>query len=332
MSNVSTFKVNSRVIRLKPDVLEDPASFVPTNLRKKIGYTGVVKWDKFIAHLVKPSTQSIIRASLPKTIPTSIVEKFRKYGLTNQAHLKRSIVLYLNQRYKTLSVLDGDVRAFVTKWPKRWHALTDTSVRDNIIEIYTQTMRREPTSFRLVVGYYSQDPDYDPDDKRPAATKKTLEALLRKPSTWTNFHKIFYNASVHDKDGRHYPVRIGQIKPSHITKIKVLPAPVHNPTLWETVTGKHRGWVYHPTLVAVIDVENIPLVKVTETPQKRMDAHFGQWVVALHMHSALSGDGWINQFRTSPTKKKDPFHGDLYLLQMGERVTPDYRQFVQKSF
>jgi hypothetical protein len=186
-----------------------------------------------------------------------------------------------------------------------------------------------PASFRLVIGYYPQEPDFDPEDKRPAATKKTLEALLRKPKTWAEFHKLFYDQAIYDKKGDHYPARLGKIKPLHIKKIKVLSGPVHDPTVWEKITGKHDGWMYHPALVAVIDMQNIPLIKVKETPQKPMDGKFGDWVVAHHNHSALSGDGWINQFQT---QKKDPFHGDLYLLQMGETILPNYRHFIRESF
>ena len=328
-----SFKVNPKVLGLKADVLDDLDSFLPISMRKKIGYTKPFDWNQFLKHISKPSVQSRIKACLPMSIPEPLVKTFRIYGFTNKVVLRKSIVKYLNDRYQTYSVFDADVRNFVTKWPGRWDALTDTSVRDEIRDIYTRQVEREPTSYRLVIGYYPQDPDFDPEDKRPAATKKTLEALLRKPKTWAEFHELFHEQPIYDKKGVHYPVRLGKIKPSHIKKIKVLSGPVHNPTFWEKLTGKHDGWIYHPALVAVVDVQNIPLVKVKKTPQKPMDGKFGDWVVAHHFHSARSGDGWINQFRTSSIKKKDPFHGDLYLLQMGELfVLPNYRHFVRESF
>lgn len=189
-----------------------------------------------------------------------------------------------------------------------------------------------PSSFRLVIGYYPQDSNYDPDDKRPAATKQTLKAFFQKPVCWTRFHKIFGNQPVYDKDGKHYPVRLGKLKPSNISKIKVLSGPVHNPTVWEKIVRMYSGWIYHPALVVVIDLVDVPLIKVREVPQKPLDDQFGNWVVAHHNHSAFSGDGWINQHRTSTKiKKKDPFHGDLYLLQMGKQnMNPNYRHFVQE--
>lgn len=197
----------------------------------------------------------------------------------------------------------------------------------------------QPTSFRLVIGYYRDDPESDPDDKRPAATKKTLEILLRKPSTWTRFHEIFYNQPIRDKSGKTYPVRLGRIKPSHITKLKILSAPTHNPTFWERVTQKYAGWVYHPDLVAVVDVRNIPLIKVKVDAglQKPMDDKFGDWVVALHQHSSYAGTEWYESMIKSPTTrhteiKKKPFHGSIFLLQMGERILPNYRGFSNESF
>lgn len=50
--------------------------------------------------------------------------------------------------------------------------------------------------------------------------------------------------------------------------------PVHTPTFWEKITNKHNGWIYRPSLVDVVDVHNVPLIKVKETPQKSMDSKF----------------------------------------------------------
>ena len=337
MSTTASFKLNSHVLKLKADVLEDPDSWLPTNLRNKLGYKGPFVWDKFITYISKPTVQASIRACIPVSIPASLVKAFRAYGLIDRGHLEKAITTYLTRRYQLLSVFDADVRHFVTKWPRRWQALTDTSVRDGIIEAYTQLAPRAPTSFRFVIGYYRGDPDNDPDDKRPAATKKSLEALLRKPATWTRFHNIFHNQPIYDSDNKHYPFRLGLIKPPHITKIKLLSAPTHNPTFWEKVTQKHAGWIYHPDLVAVVDVKNIPLIKVGAKPQRPMDGSFGDWVVAHHMHSTLSGNEWYDRMIKSPTTrqteiKKKPFHGSIHLLQMGERIMPNYRNFAKESF
>jgi len=156
--------------------------------------------------------------------------------------------------------------------------------------------------------------------------------LSRNVRHWTSPATPFFDQPIYDEEGKHYPVRLDKLKLVNIKKTKVLRGPIHDPSFWEKLTGKHKGWLYHPTLVAVVDVQNVPLVKVRETPQKPMDDKFGDWVVAHHNHSAFSGDGWINRFRTSSVKKKDPFHGDLYLLQMGEHIMPNYRHFMRESF
>lgn len=191
-----------------------------------------------------------------------------------------------------------------------------------------------PTSFRFVIGYYQDDPSEDPDDNRPTATKASLAKLLRQPKTWSNFYDVDSLPVIGDR-GVSYSHRIGRINPSHITKIKILSAPRHNPTFWERLTSKYAGWIHHPNLVAVVDVENVPLVKVTEKPQRPMDDEFYDWMVAGHFHYAISGDGWINRERFIKPKSKNkraPFHGQLYVMQMGEAILPDYRQFMRKSF
>ena len=85
----------------------------------------------------KPSVQKIIKEAIDIEPTKKLIKQYHNiYPETNPEIIQKAIRQYLQQQYRNLSVFDSDVKYFVLKWKLRWQALTDTSVRDGVWEIY----------------------------------------------------------------------------------------------------------------------------------------------------------------------------------------------------
>jgi len=133
-----TFNSKSKYVqRYKADVLADPDSWIPFELRKKLQYNQPFTWTSFLKHLSKPSVQKIIKEAIDIEPTKKLIKQYHNiYPETNPEIIRKAIRQYLQQQYRNLSVFDSDVKYFVLKWKLRWQALTDTSVRDGVWEIY----------------------------------------------------------------------------------------------------------------------------------------------------------------------------------------------------
>ena len=145
-----TFTGKSSVLKgMKEFVMDDPDSTIPVKLRKKIKYTKPFHWNSFIKHLCKPSVQKIIKNAIDVPINKKVVRDYctnYKVDVEVTPQLIRSAIRqYLQDRYRQLSVFDGDVRSFVLKRKDRWEAMTDTYVREAIWDICKKLKKKEHT-------------------------------------------------------------------------------------------------------------------------------------------------------------------------------------------
>ena len=219
---------------------------------------------------------------------------------------------------------------------KRWKPLTKQKGQGSV--------KLNPLSFRMVIGYFRHEQFYEDmgeeDDTRDYATKKSLAAYVKKPEMWNSLDIAV--GDLHTIAKWEYNVNIRKITPKNIKKVKVLSAPVHSPTFWEKLTGKHNGWWYKPDLVLVVDVEKVPVIQVSEKEQKwgrqgfkNVDQQFYDDMLHSANHYFHSAEGWINWNKATvkkgehyaTNKEAGPFKGQLRMLQMGPKVMPDYRKF-----
>jgi len=203
---------------------------------------------------------------------------------------------------------------------------------------------KRPVSFRMVIGYYHNG---QVDDTRPFATKDMVHKFAKSNKMWNYLYTDIADTPVTTYNGHVYRQKLSKITQKYIKRIKVLSAPVHNPNLWERITGKHGGWVNKPDLVMVVDVVNLPVVMVSPKDakywagpnfrgMKSVDDKYWHVLADLIRHVQNSGEGWINhlvQFMKKDgktmRKESEPFQGQFRLVQMGplETTHPDYRKF-----
>jgi hypothetical protein len=208
-----------------------------------------------------------------------------------------------------------------------------------------------PLSFRMVIGYFRDEKRYKPDmswedDKRPYADKTILAKFAKGADMWNKFDLNTSTLPVSDGT-KFYNVRLGTIRPRHVKRVKVLSAPVHDPTFWEKLVGTHAEWMHKPDLVLVVDLENAPTICVSDEEaadwmnhrfqgSKEVDEVFYEHTLTNFNHQASGADDWINWSKPRIVKggyveykETEPFRGNLWLLQMGsvESTQPDYRRF-----
>lgn len=198
----------------------------------------------------------------------------------------------------------------------------------------------------MVIGYFKEEEYANDDDDRPFASKKALEKIIRTQKVWDTFNElvddtVFGRMSARSIDA--YSLRLGKIRSKNVKSVKVMKIK-HNPTGWEKFIKKHNSWWYSPDWVIVVDLKNVPTIPVTKEKaieyMKRLtvvmkdniDQCFFDNILHAFNHQSLSGPGWINNTwncRTKRCKQKEPFKGDLSLLQCGPISTtiPDYRKF-----
>ena len=202
--------------------------------------------------------------------------------------------------------------------------------------------------FRMVIGYFKQEQYAKDNDDRPFASKKALEKMIRTQKVWDSFNidlgvddqPVFGRKHLRSIDA--YPVRLGKIRSKNVKSVKVMKVQ-HNPTVWEKLIKKHNAWWYNPDWVIVVDLKNVPTIPVTKEKaveymklfkvvmRDTIDQRFFDELLHMFNHQSLSGPGWINQwnFRTKRYDQKQPFKGDLSLLQCGliSTTVPDYKKF-----
>ncbi len=204
-----------------------------------------------------------------------------------------------------------------------------------------------PLRFRMVIGYYRNEKKYakkhshftDKSNARPFATKKSLSTFARSATMWENMYIAYEGYPLFD-GYKAYNVRLGHITPKHINKIVVLDGPIHDMNVWEKLFG--ISWYKKPDLVLVVDVTNVPVVRVQEsdakayqphlTGMKPIDAKFYQDLQRTLNHFMMSAEGWINHSGRNTDKgvkwtESEPFKGQLRLVQIGTNLLPNYHQF-----
>lgn len=205
--------------------------------------------------------------------------------------------------------------------------------------------------FRMVIGYFKHENSYDDmldeDDKRPYATQTALKKLVCQQRMWDNFYmdSEFPLFDGSGKDVQAYPLRPGKIRPKNIKKINIIPLE-HKPTGWEKFTKKYSSWWYNPEFVIVVDLVNVPTIRVTEQEandfmnyrvnmKDELNDEFYDNLLEGFNHQSISANGWINHYKQVRKNSRwvdvqeDPFKGDLSLLQCGpiNTTNPDYRKF-----
>jgi hypothetical protein len=251
------------------------------------------------------------------------------------------------------TVLDGNdgrrwIVAATKKKSKRWTPVKlDRPKRAQIPK--NLRLKLDPINMRLIIGYYKFKDKYRklPGDARPYATKASLAKFARANKMWNVLNTDIDAAPVSDYDGYVYHQQLTPIKPSHIARVKVLSAPIHDSTIWEKMSGKHAGWKYKPDLVLVVDLKQVPAMQVPEQEgrswlassfkgMKQLDEKYWENLIHAINHAQNSAEGWINHTLTINRKgmherpESDPFKGQLRLVQMGPIKTtmPDYRAFA----
>lgn len=204
-----------------------------------------------------------------------------------------------------------------------------------------------PLNFRMVIGYFHHKNMYLPSegDTRPFATKPVLAKFTKGQKMWDYLSYSIDLPVSHNGHAYHQSMQL--IKPKNVARVKVLSAPVHDPTFWEKLTGKHNGWWHKPDLVLVVDLVKVPVKRVNEKEardwigtrfqgMKNMDAGYWKGLAHTIRHVQNSSDGWINHQLTFTKnhklvehKESEPFKGQFRLLQMGpiNETMPDYRKF-----
>lgn len=312
-----TFVPGSDVLRYKADVLDDVDAFFPKPLLLKLGYSDAsFQWDAFIAHLQRPAIQHRIVPLLRKPIPGSLLKAY-EYLAPDAATLTRAIRAYLRDEYNRLSVLSSDVRGFVTNWKDRWSALTDTSVRDAVLELYKQMLRAgSKIRLRLIFGYHY------PDHGR-AAPETQLGNIFTSAKFLQNVNKAAqFSPLVRYRDSKPYDVNL-HLAPTQVKRVKVMSGPTRNDSMWERFIQKYAGYVHNPNAVIVVDFET-PLIKQPNTPKS--DLVFGPDFLRRYKHE-------INRVGSAQGDFAYPLGGWWNLVQVGDwKTLPDYRRFSRGRY
>ena len=201
----------------------------------------------------------------------------------------------------------------------------------------------------MVIGYFKKEEHVDDDDdNRPFASKKALEKIIRTQQVWDTFNVEIGESPLAGRESNQsiemYSLRLGKIRSKNVKSVKVMKIK-HNPTGWEKFIKKHNSWWYNPDWVIVVDLVNVPTIRVSEkeastwmsrkkvTMTNTIDQYFFDQVRIGFNHQSLSAQGWINHNTWNNNRmtweQKEPFKGDLSLLQCGPISTtiPDYRKF-----
>lgn len=206
---------------------------------------------------------------------------------------------------------------------------------------------KQTLDFRMVIGYFKWKGNYsdNTNDTRPYATKEVLEKFIKTQKVWNHFNFDSEFPLVGRESNQSiemYSLRLGQIRSKNVKSVKVMKIK-HNPTGWEKFIRKHTSWWYNPDWVIIVDLVNVPTIRVTKkeasawmsrkkvTMTNTIDQYFFDDLLSGFNHQSLSAEGWINHVKKwqPDIVEEDPFKGDLSLLQCGPISTtvPDYRQF-----
>jgi hypothetical protein len=160
------------------------------------------------------------------------------------------------------------------------------------------------------------------DAQRPNATKQSLKRVLSSASKW---NEIFENLEF-------LRYTMSKIKQSNIKRVKILNRPVHTPTFWEKLTKKHNNWMYHPHLVAVVDITQAPIIENGRIIHKRFSqpdepVNLEPFFAQIN-HGNSSDYTWTGTHDPHVGQKPTPFKGKMVILQVGDfKMLPDYRKF-----
>lgn len=205
---------------------------------------------------------------------------------------------------------------------KRWMKVRKCVLRRKKHSTTSKTVKLTNTTtldFRMIVGYYAGDKDEYDDAK--TLTDAQIIKTIRSKDTWDMFN-ITLEGGVYTTR-RTYNVK-PIIRPQNIKSIKVEKPPTHNPTLGERIIQKHKGWIYNPTRVIILDFHNVKLVplEVKKNDQLReMDVEFLKFVMYSADHFFSASGGWYGEL-------KQLKHGTLKVLQISKNKIPiNYRKF-----
>ena len=174
----------------------------------------------------------------------------------------------------------------------------------------------------MIIGYYPPSKDEHDNAKTVAVlTDAQIIKAMRSKSTWDIFN-ITLDSGVYTMESTYNMKPV--IRPQNIKSIKVEMPPTHNPTLGERILQKHKGWIYHPARVIVVDFQNVKVVpfEVYKSNQVRhMDIEFLKFIMYNADHAFHASGGWYGEL-------KQLKHGTLKILQISKtKIVVNYRKF-----
>ena len=122
------------------EIQTNPQMYVPKSWALKLGVSyhskplSKAEYRKWIREFKKPDVQARIVSKIKRAPPKTLIRSYRRmYGMNAQL-VSKSITEFLRMKYNSYSLFNMDIGFVVGRGI--WTALTDTSVREQVLEIY----------------------------------------------------------------------------------------------------------------------------------------------------------------------------------------------------